>query len=108
MLLSSLDPRQSRRKIIGAERRSLEQVMAIWLGVSLLVLREGSPLVEAVSTLVALTLPPGFLAWAVLYFVLGYSMFASALGAIGALAPTAREGSQLVCDHMPLMIPMWS
>jgi len=108
VLLSSLDPRQLMLgKIIGLSAVALLQ-MAIWLGVSLLVLREGSPLVGMVSTLVALTLPPGFLAWAVLYFVLGYLMFASALGAIGALAPTAREGSQFTFVTMlPLMIPMW-
>lgn len=108
VLLSSLDSRQLMLgKIIGLSAVALLQ-MVIWLGVSLVVLREGSPLISQVSTLVALTLPSGFLVWAILYFVLGYLMFASALGAIGALAPTAREGSRFTfAVLLPLMIPMW-
>jgi ABC-2 type transport system permease protein len=53
-------------------------------------------------------LPEGFALWAVLYFLLGYMTFASAMGAIGTLAPTMREASQFTfAVLLPLMIPVW-
>jgi ABC-2 type transport system permease protein len=53
-------------------------------------------------------LPAGFLMWALLYFVQGYLLYASVLGAIGALSPSAREGSQVTfIVLLPLMIPLW-
>jgi len=49
-----------------------------------------------------------FLAWVALYFVFGYLTYASALGAVGVLAPTAREGAQFTfIVLLPLMIPLW-
>jgi ABC-2 type transport system permease protein len=54
------------------------------------------------------TLPDGFLAWALLYFILGYLLYASILGALGALAPSTREGAQFTFIAMlPLMLPLW-
>ena len=108
VLLSSLNARDLMLgKLIGLSAVALLQ-MAIWLGAGLLVLRQGSPIFGMVSALLTLTLPPGFAVWAMLYFLLGYVMFASALAAIGTLAPTAREGSQFTFFVLlPLMIPMW-
>jgi ABC-2 type transport system permease protein len=49
-----------------------------------------------------------FLVWVALYFVFGYLTYASALGAVGVLAPTAREGAQFTfIVLLPLMIPLW-
>jgi len=49
-----------------------------------------------------------FLAWVALYFVFGYLVYASALGAVGVLAPTAREGAQFTfIVLLPLMLPLW-
>ena len=43
-----------------------------------------------------------------LYFLLGYLMYASALAAIGVLAPTAREAAQFTfIVILPLLIPLW-
>jgi ABC-2 type transport system permease protein len=108
VLLSSIKPRELMLgKLVGLSAVALLQ-MAIWLGGGLLVLREGSPIFGMASALLTMTFPPGFAVWALLYFLLGYVMFASALAAIGTLAPNAREGSQFTfLVLLPLMIPMW-
>jgi ABC-2 type transport system permease protein len=50
---------------------------------------------------------PATLGWAAAYFLLGYVLYASALGALGALAPSLREGSQLTfIVLLPLMLPL--
>jgi ABC-2 type transport system permease protein len=55
-----------------------------------------------------MTLPPGFIVVTVLYFLFGYLMYSSALGALGALAPNVREGSQFTFALiLPLLIPLW-
>jgi ABC-2 type transport system permease protein len=53
-------------------------------------------------------LPQGFIAWAIAYFLLGYFLYAAILGAIGALAPNTREGSQFTfVAVLPMLIPLW-
>jgi ABC-2 type transport system permease protein len=105
VLLLSLRPRELMLgKVLGLGVVALLQ-MSVWGGVSLLGLSQRTLLTETAG---AFALPPGFLAWGVLYFLLGYLLYASALGAIGALAPTAREGAQFTFIIMlPLMIPLW-
>jgi ABC-2 type transport system permease protein len=100
VLLLSVRPRDVMLgKIVGLGMVALLQV-AIWVGGGLLML-SGNPL-SGVS------LPDGFLLWALLYFVLGYLLYASVLGALGALAPSAREGTQFTfLVILPLMIPLW-
>ncbi len=45
--------------------------------------------------------------WALLYFVLGYLLYASLLGALGALAPSTREGTQFTFIMLlPLFVPL--
>jgi ABC-2 type transport system permease protein len=108
ILLSSIDPRELMLgKIVGLGAVALLQ-MAIWLGGGLLLLRQDSPLLGLASAMTGLSLPVGFVAWAILYFLLGYMTFASALGAVGTLAPTMREASQFTfAVLLPLMIPIW-
>jgi ABC-2 type transport system permease protein len=54
------------------------------------------------------SLSRSFLGWLVLYFGLGYLVYASALAAVGVLAPSAREGAQFTfIVLLPLMIPLW-
>jgi len=108
VLLSSLDPRELMLgKIVGLGAVALLQ-MAIWLGGGLILLGESSPLMGLTSALSTISLPPGFAFWAVLYFLLGYLTLASGLGAIGTLAPTAREASQFTfAVLLPTMIPIW-
>jgi ABC-2 type transport system permease protein len=52
-------------------------------------------------------LPPSILAWGVVYFVLGYGIYASLMAGIGALGPNLREASQATTLLMiPMMVPL--
>lgn len=105
VLLLSLRPRDLMLgKILGLSVVALIQ-MGIWLGGALLFLEQGQQFLEGMA---AFTLPPGFVAWSLLYFFFGYLMYASFMGAIGAMAPSAREaGSLTFMVLLPLMIPLW-
>lgn len=103
ILLLSLRPREVMLgKVLGLGAIALMQA-AIWIGGGLLVLGRGQSLTAGLEAL-----PPGFIPWALAYFVLGYLLYASILGALGVLAPTAREGTQFTfVALLPLMIPLW-
>jgi len=103
VLLVSLRPRDLMLgKIAGLGLIALLQLL-LWTAGGLLVLGRGQSIFAGLEQL-----PDGFLAWAILYFVLGYLLYAAILGALGALAPNAREGSQFTFIAMlPLMIPLW-
>lgn len=103
VLLVSLRPRDLMLgKMMGLGLIALLQIV-LWAGGGLLVLGGGQSILAGLEQL-----PDNFLVWALLYFVLGYLLYAAILGAIGALAPNAREGSQFTFIAMlPLMIPLW-
>lgn len=105
VLLVSLRPRELMLgKLVGLGAVALLQ-MFIWLGGSVFALDRGKQLVEMAQSIV---LPPGFMAWGLAYLLFGYLVYASLLAAVGALAPTAREGSQFTFIAMvPLMIPLF-
>jgi ABC-2 type transport system permease protein len=105
ILLLSLRPRELMLgKILGLSVVALLQ-MAVWIGGGLLVLGRGK---EILSGAAAFELPAGFVIWALLYFLLGYLLYASLMGAIGALAPNVRESGQFtLLVLLPLMIPVW-
>ena len=105
VLLVSLHPRELiLGKVIGLGAVALLQ-MGLWMSAGLFALDRG---VVATAGVPAFTLPPGFLVWAFLYFVLGYLVYASLMGALGALAPSAREGQQFTFVLLlPLMVPMF-
>jgi ABC-2 type transport system permease protein len=109
VLLLSVRPRELMLgKVLGLSIVALLQ-MIIWVGGPLLLLRGYSQLQgQVVSALGAsIRLPAGFMLWAVLYFLLGYLMYASLMAAIGALAPNARAAGQVtVVILLPLMIPL--
>lgn len=102
LLLLSMRPRDLMLgKIAGLGLVALLQV-AIWMGGGLLMLDRG-----AISGFTAL--PDGFAVWSLLYFVLGYLLYASILGGLGALAPSAREGAQFTfIVLLPMMIVVWA
>lgn len=104
VLLISLLPRDLMLgKILGLSIVALFQ-MSIWLGAGYLVLDRGSDLFEVVATI---TLPASFFIWAILYFFLGFLLYGSLMGAIGTLAPNAREvGSITMIVLTPLMLPV--
>jgi ABC-2 type transport system permease protein len=99
-----VDARQNR----GTGAVALVQ-MAIWGGGSLLTMTRGSSLLSSFGVMLnTVSFPPGFFVWAILYFLLGYLLYAAVFSAIGALAPTARESGQFTFMAMlPLMLPMW-
>ena len=104
-LLVSLDPKELMAgKIIGLGVVALFQ-MIVWLGGAFLALDQSNQFLVAASEFV---LPPGFLYWAILFFILGYFLYGAILGAIGVLAPNAREGGQFTfIAILPLLIPLW-
>jgi ABC-2 type transport system permease protein len=101
VLLLSVRPRDLMLgKILGLGVVALLQIV-VWGGAMLVF---GGVSLNGLS---ALGLPDGFFIWALLYFVLGYLVYASLLGALGALAPSAREGAQFTFFVMlPLFIPL--
>lgn len=110
VLLVSLRPRELMMgKVLGLGTVALLQ-MVIWLGGSYLTLQRGDSFLSQMGVILsgAIVFPPGFLVWAILYFLLGYILYASLFGAIGALAPNARESGQFTFLAMlPLMVPVW-
>lgn len=105
VLLLSINPRQMMfGKILGLSVVALLQ-MALWFGGGMIALGNFGAILESVTSV---NLPASFLLWAVLFFLLGYLLYASLLGAVGALAPSAQEGGQLTfIVLLPLMLPLW-
>ena len=102
VVLSSVTPRQMLTgKIIGLGITSFLQVLT-WIGGGSLLLRLGGQ---------TLQLPDGFewpisiLAWSIVYFVLGYAVYASLMAGAGALVPDVKEAGQVSwIINMPLFI----
>ena len=89
-------------KLIGLGVVALMQ-MAVWAAGSLVLFRGSWASVGQAARLIS----PAFLAWTVAYMLLGYVVYASALGALGALVPGMREGSQLtIVLLLPLFVPV--
>lgn len=105
VLLASLNPRQIMiGKIIGMSLVALIQ-MLVWVVGGLVALRNAGQLIAGVA---GFQFPPGFLVYAVVFFLLGYLMYAAVLGALGALAPGAKEAESLTfLVILPLLIPVW-
>ena len=55
----------------------------------------------------AFKIPPTVLLWGILFFLLGYAVYASLMAGVGALVPNLREASQLTTVMiMPMIIPL--
>jgi ABC-2 type transport system permease protein len=104
VLLLSVSPRQLLSgKIIGLGITGLLQTL-IYTGVmySLLSLSGRNSI-----TMANFDLPPSILGWGVVFFLLGYTIYASLMAGLGALVPNMREASQATfVVIMPLIIPM--
>lgn len=99
VILVSVSPRQFMiGKLLGLGVISFIQLL-VWLGGSSLALRQSAGFLN----LAALEFPPSFYLWALVYLLGGYLMFGSIMAAAGALAPTAREGNQVI---WLLVLPM--
>jgi ABC-2 type transport system permease protein len=92
VLLLSLDPRELMiGKMLGMSVVMWLQVI-VWVGGGIFMLNKGADLLNVAQY----SFPPGFVAWAFVFLVLGYLLYASVMAAAGAIAPNAREGGQVI------------
>ena len=106
VLLSSVSSRQLLvGKVLGLGAAGLVQVV-IWLASAPLLLRLASSSFGGfISTI---QIPANFLILGIVYFILGYLLFASLSVGIGAISPNAREGQQLSLIYTLLVyVPLW-
>jgi ABC-2 type transport system permease protein len=106
VLLSSVSPRQLLTgKVLGIGAAGLAQV-AVWaISAPLLLNLASSSIGGFVSTI---QLPANFIVLAVVYFILGYLLFAVISASIGAVSSSSQEGQQLIgIFTIPLLIPLW-
>jgi len=106
ILLSSVSARQLLTgKVLGLGAAGLVQV-GVWVVSAPLLLNLASSTIGGfISTI---QLPANFLVLAVVYFILGYLLFAVLSAGIGAISSNSREGQQLIgIFTLPLLIPLW-
>jgi ABC-2 type transport system permease protein len=106
VLLSSVSPNQLIiGKVLGLGAAGLIQVI-IWVVCAPLILNVAS--VSIGGFLSTLHVPPSFLILCVVYFILGYLLFAMIMTAVGAIATSTREGQQLSTIFTLLSVsPLW-
>jgi len=106
ILLSSVSARQLLTgKVFGIGAAGLAQVGVWVISASLLLSLASSTFGGFISTI---QLPANFLVLAVVYFILGYLLFAVLSAGIGAISSSSREGQQLIgIFTLPLLIPIW-
>jgi ABC-2 type transport system permease protein len=105
ILMVSVTPRQLLTgKIIGLGLVGLLQTI-IWVGTGRILLAQSGSVFSLSS---AFQLPASFLIWAVIFFLLGYTVYASLMAGLGALVPNMREASQAtILVIFPLIIPIF-
>jgi ABC-2 type transport system permease protein len=104
ILMVSVTPRQLLTgKIVGLGLVGLLQVVT-WVGTGrILLARSGTTF----NLPIAFQLPTSFLIWGLVFFLLGYAVYASLMAGLGALVPNLREASQAtILVIFPLIIPM--
>lgn len=105
MLLTSVTPSQLLTgKILGLGIVGLGQTV-FWFGTSYILLNLSGRTFQLPS---AIHLPVSFLLWGLVFFLLGYAVYASLMAGLGALAPNLREASQATfVITLPLMVPLF-
>jgi ABC-2 type transport system permease protein len=105
ILMVSINPRQLLTgKILGLGLLGLLQTVA-WVGTGRLLLARGSTIFNLPA---AFQLPPSFLVWGLIFFLLGYAVYASLMAGLGSLVPNLREASQATLVVIfPLIVPMF-
>jgi ABC-2 type transport system permease protein len=106
VLLSSVSPRQLfTGKVLGLGAAGLVQVV-VWLASLPLLLYLASSTIGGFFS--AIQLPANFLVLGIVYFILGYSLFAALSAGVGAISPSVREGQQLSMIYAMLVyVPLW-
>jgi ABC-2 type transport system permease protein len=104
ILMSTITPRQMLTgKIIGLGLVGLIQA-AIWVCTSFVLLRLSG---RTFALPASFQLPGSFLVWSMVFFILGYAVYASLMAAVGAMVPNLREASQATfIVNLPLLVPM--
>ncbi len=105
ILMSSIKPSQLLSgKIIGLGITGLLQTV-IWFGTGYILLRLSG---RTFNLPPGFELPPSILVWGVVFFLLGYAVYASLMAALGALVPNLKEGSQsTIVVIWPTIVPMF-
>jgi ABC-2 type transport system permease protein len=104
ILMSSIRPRQLLAgKIIGLGLTGLLQT-TIWFGTAYTLLRLSG---RTFNLPQGFDIPPSILVWGIVFFLLGYAVYASLMAALGALVPNLKEGSQsTIIVIWPTIIPL--
>jgi ABC-2 type transport system permease protein len=104
-LLTSVTPLELLSgKIIGLGVVGLGQTV-LWLGTGYVLMNLSGRVISLPSEI---NLPFSILVWGLVFFVLGYAVYASLMAGLGALAPNLREASQVTMVIMlPLIIPLF-
>lgn len=103
ILMTSITPRQMfTGKIIGLGIAGLLQAL-VWIGSSFILIR----LTRQTLDFPVPQLPTSILFWGVIFFILGYTLYASLMAGIGALVPNLREAAQAAfVVNSPLIVPL--
>jgi len=106
VLLSSVSPRQLLTgKVLGLGAAGLVQVV-IWLASLPLLLNLASSTIGGFFS--TIQLPANFLVLGIVYFILGYLLFAALSAGVGAISSSAREGQPLAMIYALLVfVPLW-
>jgi len=105
VLLSSVSSRQLLvGKVLGLGAAGLFQIV-IWLAAIRIFAGIASVDIPFLSEI---SIPASLLAWGVVYFVLGYLLFAAIYAGIGSMGRTAQEGQSIAgIMVMPAGFPVW-
>jgi ABC-2 type transport system permease protein len=106
ILLSSVSPRQLiTGKVLGLGAAGLLQILVWLISARFLVGMASSTIGGMLSTL---QIPGDFLALSLVYFILGYLLFAVIMAGAGSIGATARESQQLSTIFILLAVaPLW-
>lgn len=104
ILVSSIKPNQLLTgKIFGLGLVGLLQLV-VWLGSALVMLRLGGSTLQIPPSI---QLSPGILVWGIVFFILGYLLYASIMAGVGALVGSVKEASQATfIVILPILIPL--
>lgn len=106
ILLSSVSPRQLiTGKVLGLGAAGLIQILVWLISARFLAQMASSSIGGILSTL---QIPADFLILSLVYFILGYLLFAVVMAGAGSIGATARESQQLsMVFILPAVIPFW-
>ena len=91
MMLSTTPRQLLAGKLAGLGLASLLQTI-VWIVSMYLVFTIGGQTLDLPE---GFALPPGVVAWSIVFFVLGYVIYAGLMAGAGALVPSRKEGSQV-------------